>query len=725
MIKKSYFSTIFFFLITYIFAQPANDACASATVVNTSSFTQTMDASATTNNAGFITACNDHMNDGVWYVVTTNNAGSLSISLSNLGNWDAKIGVYTGTCGQLVCSGTVDSTGTGGGENLSIMAQAATTYYINIGHYSGVENKPEGIFTIHIATPIANDACAYATLINTSPFTQTIDATSATNNEGPINVCNDDMNDGVWYVVTTNNAGLLNISITNLSSWDAQIGVYTGTCGNLVCAGTVDSADIGGGESIAITAQASTTYYINIGHINSVEDRPEGIFTINITTPIATPPANDACVNAIEISAFPYSHTLDASNATNNDGSILTCIDGMNDGVWYKFTALISGSASVLVSNVGNWDPEIGVYTGSCNNFTCVGNADNGHVVGVNETLNFSVLLGNTYYINIGQFGTSDHPEGSFTITVNAPQEPASVPNYVPTNGLRAWYPFSGNVNDTSGNNLNGTNNGATFTTDRNGNADSACHFNNTNITIPNSGNIDFSQGFTLAAWVNTEEDRYASIIDKFPNCGTNYGFRLNGRLGGSFWAEKGCYGSGTFTFSTAVPLNTWHHVVAIIGTDNVIKIYLDGVLSGENPTGSMNLANSEIFNIGSGRGVEYFVGKIDDVGIWNRALNQSEITTLYQSIQMGIEDNFEVNEFSIFPNPAGNFLNILNKNAKKIEELSMIDITGKIVTAFNFNNNYSNEKMTIDIPQSLKSGFYLLKIKVENNTQFIKFFKQ
>ena len=54
----------------------------------------------------------------------------------------------------------------------------------------------------------------------------------------------------------------------------------------------------------------------------------------------------------------------------------------------------------------------------------------------------------------------------------------AQVPNYVPTNGLIAWYPFNGNANDESGNGNNGTVNGATLTIDRNGNSDNAYSFN-------------------------------------------------------------------------------------------------------------------------------------------------------------------------------------------------------------------------------------------------------
>ena len=42
----------------------------------------------------------------------------------------------------------------------------------------------------------------------------------------------------------------------------------------------------------------------------------------------------------------------------------------------------------------------------------------------------------------------------------------SQIPNYVPTNGLVAYYPFTGNTNDISGNNLNGTVTGATLISD-------------------------------------------------------------------------------------------------------------------------------------------------------------------------------------------------------------------------------------------------------------------
>ena len=61
-----------------------------------------------------------------------------------------------------------------------------------------------------------------------------------------------------------------------------------------------------------------------------------------------------------------------------------------------------------------------------------------------------------------------------------------NVPSYVPTNGLVGYWGFNGNANDESGNGNNGTVNGATLTTDRNGNANSAYSFNGTSIKVPN-----------------------------------------------------------------------------------------------------------------------------------------------------------------------------------------------------------------------------------------------
>ena len=61
-------------------------------------------------------------------------------------------------------------------------------------------------------------------------------------------------------------------------------------------------------------------------------------------------------------------------------------------------------------------------------------------------------------------------------------------------NGLVAYYPFNGNANDQSGNNINGVINSATTTTDKYGQLNSAYYFNGSTayIQLPYSNLYNF-----------------------------------------------------------------------------------------------------------------------------------------------------------------------------------------------------------------------------------------
>ena len=73
-------------------------------------------------------------------------------------------------------------------------------------------------------------------------------------------------------------------------------------------------------------------------------------------------------------------------------------------------------------------------------------------------------------------------------------------------NGLIACYPFSGNTQDQSGYNNHGTNIGASLTTDRFGNANSAYSFNGSSsyISVANSTSLSSpTSNLTIAFWTN------------------------------------------------------------------------------------------------------------------------------------------------------------------------------------------------------------------------------
>lgn len=203
----------------------------------------------------------------------------------------------------------------------------------------------------------------------------------------------------------------------------------------------------------------------------------------------------------------------------------------------------------------------------------------------------------------------------------------------IPRSGLIGEWLFSGNADDTSGNNLDGTVNGATLTADRDGKAGNAYNFNGSNeINIADNALFSFSGDFSISAWFKTSSSATQSIIRKH-NSGTTNGFWIqtsstynpdntyNG-LDGYVASVNG----ETVLSNTSVINNTWHHVVLCYnGTSNITELYIDNVLQTDTGVGHGTYWNSVSLLIGSG-----FTGDIDDVRIYNRALSAAEISLLY-----------------------------------------------------------------------------------------------
>jgi hypothetical protein len=90
----------------------------------------------------------------------------------------------------------------------------------------------------------------------------------------------------------------------------------------------------------------------------------------------------------------------------------------------------------------------------------------------------------------------------------------------IPTDNLVAWYPFNGNANDLSGNNLNGTSYGATLTTDRFGNNNNAYYLNGASfIGVPHNPILN-PFPISLCAWIKITAD--GPFVSKYFNGSSN-----------------------------------------------------------------------------------------------------------------------------------------------------------------------------------------------------------
>jgi len=213
-----------------------------------------------------------------------------------------------------------------------------------------------------------------------------------------------------------------------------------------------------------------------------------------------------------------------------------------------------------------------------------------------------------------------------------------NLPNYVPANGLVGWWPFNGNANDESGNGNNGTVIGSTLTADRFGNVGKAYFFNGTGnyISVPDDSTLRPSK-ISLSCWINKNDSDLSQVIYKVrssDNENEQYSINTNYQFGVK--SGSNCIqGSGwqLSNYQNNNGINQWHHIV---GTFDgfTIRLYLDGnEVSSSIFQGSIDNCQGGEFLIGwSGFLALFFSGSMDDIGIWNRALTQEEITTLFNA---------------------------------------------------------------------------------------------
>jgi len=201
--------------------------------------------------------------------------------------------------------------------------------------------------------------------------------------------------------------------------------------------------------------------------------------------------------------------------------------------------------------------------------------------------------------------------------------------------GLVAYYPFNGNAGDSSGYGRNGQINGAVSATDRNNKANSAYIFTNSNIAVPIGSSL-FDSSFSVSLWVlSTGFSTYAqypTILDGENNYFTiQYGINtVTPNIAGFYLTEsRGVVFGGV---GSIVDFTRWNHIV-IVYQNGFSYFYVNGFLLNKSSDQTLNRKMISGSFIVLGNGIQLpqceFVGKLDDIRIYNRALAQSEITYL------------------------------------------------------------------------------------------------
>jgi len=212
----------------------------------------------------------------------------------------------------------------------------------------------------------------------------------------------------------------------------------------------------------------------------------------------------------------------------------------------------------------------------------------------------------------------------------------------VPKHGLIAFYPFEGNANDVSGNEIHGEVHGASLTTDRFENANSAYQFDGVDdyIRLTNESSMHFGNNdFTISAWYSLATDEPAgrgqAIISTYHASGDREYILAVHPTWDTIYMK--IYNQGGLDGNRVHAENSlgWH-MVTVTKNSSHLKIYMDGKFEDETIVTAEIIQAEAAVMIGalhhSTTSPDYFFnGKIDDVSVHNRVLEDREILNLYQ----------------------------------------------------------------------------------------------
>lgn len=154
-------------------------------------------------------------------------------------------------------------------------------------------------------------------------------------------------------------------------------------------------------------------------------------------------------------------------------------------------------------------------------------------------------------------------------------------------------------------------------------------------VVVPRENAMNVGEGeFTVAAWIRPTQLRQAGIV-----CLGGYGYTHG-------WLLDMPDGKGVLRIETAKPdgangtvqsrpgvirVNQWQHVAVVVRRgDSKTRLYVNGYEVGSGIIGSANLDNPKVdLHIGRVQEANLFKGDIDEVRIYRRALDVSEVSAL------------------------------------------------------------------------------------------------
>jgi hypothetical protein len=292
-------------------------------------------------------------------------------------------------------------------------------------------------------------------------------------------------------------------------------------------------------------------------------------------------------------------------------------------------TTVVGGSASFSVTAGGSqplnyqWRLGSNALSGATASVLSLTN------VQLSDAGNYSVVVSNA-------FGTVTSSNAVLTVNTGSCASVA---------GIVSWWPAEGNGNDVAGSNPGTVNSGVSYSA---GEVGQAFNYNGTSgtVVVPASGsmNVGVSNGFTVECWIKPNDLSQRHPIVEWGTASD---------IGVHFYVSHGWYDErpGNLMANIAEGVGNWHPLLTgpgLLNTTNlqhvaltydkasgVGKLYLNGAVVASDNLGSFTPQTSYPMYVGqrpSDSSVALYSGLMDELSLYARALNQTEIQAIYNA---------------------------------------------------------------------------------------------
>lgn len=416
---------------------------------------------------------------------------------------------------------------------------------------------------------------------------------------------------------------------------------------------SVSSGSICVGESTTITASGATSYVWSDGQTTN----PITVSPTTTTNFTATGTDSNGCtgagttqitVNAVDSAAFSYAASVYCANGTDPTPTIT----GTSGGAFTSTTGLVinsgTGAIDLDASTVGAYsitytttgvcpaNQSVNLTINAADNAAFSYSASSFEPTDANPTPTITGLTGGTFsgttglVINstTGEIDLSASTEASHTVTYNTSTSGSSVCPNTSTFGVTIAVAGISNVYSMNFDGINDY------------------------IDAGNIPDINASSSFTISGWATqTTLNQYKMLFGQ--SFGSANLIGLYTYTDGRMYVDlrNGFSSYGSFVYNTVISADTWFHFAMVfdgtftdgdLTTQNAgrLKLYINSL----EVTLTYNLTipsstNSAIldFNIGNIPGYNnYWLGKIDELGIWNTNLSASQVAQIYNATSTG-----------------------------------------------------------------------------------------